>query len=258
MTVAIRDQNQPLRVGAVLGAAFHALGHHAIVMFVIAFIVIGPPDFLLADLINGYRQAAIDAGSTNRGITLLSFLITVALQSLASSALLLPVMRDREGGAAGLTESLGVLARQAPRLIGVAILYAIGLTISLVMLLVPFFFVATSWAAVPAVAAAETVGVNGAFRRGKALMQGSRTRILGIALVTFALLVMISFLTLMVGFLAVGEDAFTFTTRPGILAIDAIGSTIGGAVCGAVQCALYLELRDRKDGPSEQLDVIFS
>jgi hypothetical protein len=254
MTIAIRETNGPIRIGAVLGAAFHALGNNPLVTFGIALIVAGLPNFLIAYLINSYR----DPDSANRGLTLLSAFSTFAFQSLASSALLLPVMRDHEGRKAGLIESVSIFLLRAPRLIGVALLYAIGLTISIMMLLIPFFFVATSWAAVPAVVAAEPVSVNGAFRRGKALMEGARTRIFAIGLVTLAVMFLIAFIALMIEYLIGGESVFLLTPRPELLAIGAIGSTISGAICAAIQCALYLELRDRNDGPSQQLDTIFA
>jgi hypothetical protein len=254
VTVAIRNSNEPLRIGAVLGAAFHAIGRNFLVMIVVAAIVIGVPDFLLASALRTYQQNPME--NPHRALSMLSLLVGLGLQSLGSGALMLPVMRDREGGRAGLIETLAVFARRAPRLIAVAFLYALGLIISLMVLFIPFFFVATSWAVVPAVAAAEPVGVNGAFARGKALMQGSRTRILGVGLVALLVMGTIGFVTLIAEIIAVGEAGIGLATRA--LVMGAIGSTISGAFCAAVQCSLYLELRDRKDGPSEQLDAIFA
>jgi hypothetical protein len=54
------------------------------------------------------------------------------------------------------------------------------------------------------------------------------------------------------------ETSLDLSRTPAVLAVSAIGTTISSAFGAAVQCALYLELRARKDGPSGQLGAIFA
>jgi hypothetical protein len=257
VTVAIVDQSEPLRIGAVLGSAFRALGGNPLVVFPLMLIIVGIPDFLTSYMLDDYRRGLMEAGGNTGGITLLLFLIGSILQTLAAGALLQPVMLDREGGKAGFIESMNAFIVRAPRLIAVALLYAIGTIIGLILLLVPYFFLATSWAVVAPVAAGEAFGANAAFGRSKALAQGARTRILGIGVVTLTIMGLIGFAALIVEAFIFHETSLDLLRSPAVLAVSAIGTTISSAFCAAVQCALYLELKARKDGPSRQLGAIF-
>jgi hypothetical protein len=258
VTVAIVDQSEPLRIGAVFGRAFRALGGNLLVIFPLTLIIVGIPDFLTSYMLNDYRRGLMMTGGNTAGISLLLLLIGSILQTLASGALLMPVMRDREGGKAGFIESMHAFMVRAPRLICVALLYAIGTIIGLILLLVPYVFLAISWAVVAPVAAGETFGANAAFGRSKALVQGDRMRILGIGLVTLTIMGLIGFAALIVEAFIFRETSLDLSRTPAVLAVSAIGTTISSAFGAAVQCALYLELRARKDGPSGQLGAIFA
>jgi len=128
-------------------------------------------------------------------------------------------------------------------------------------LLVPYFFVATRWSVVGAVVASEEVGINAAFGRSSDLTDGVRLRILGLLMVSGVaqILLFALFVALLVPITGVAVALQDFTLQPAAFAMRLLWETLTIGFSAVLQCALYVALRERREGPvTSHLSEIFA
>ncbi|MBW6526454.1 hypothetical protein KZ813_06335 [Sphingomonas sp. RHCKR7] len=150
------------------------------------------------------------------------------------------------------------LATMLP-LVGVTIDYWIGVTLGVALLVVPGLIVATMWSVAMVAAVAEREGVFAALSRSRALTKGARWRVFGLFLLV-AVLYSVAFAVVGVIRTTVFGQAFVQTevTFAGVI-FSALMSTLLLPLWLALQAALYVELRDWKDGPAaDRLADIFA
>jgi hypothetical protein len=148
-----------------------------------------------------------------------------------------------------------------PQLFAAGLLAAAGSIIALLCLLVPYLFLITRWSVVGPVVASENISVNQAFGRSSQLSEDARLRILGILVlagVGESLLLMASML-LLAPFLGVEAAVQEFSLQPAALTMRILIQTLTIGFTGALHCALYVQLRERREGPlTDQLAEIFA
>ena len=154
--------------------------------------------------------------------------------------------------------SVGRVFQRAFGAIGLSLLWAIGVGIGFILLIVPGIILLMMWSvAVPALVV-EREGVFAAFSRSAELTKGARWKIFGLSLV---LLVIYWLLSLVVGL--VGLGTFNAATPGGLTVANLIGSMVTGTIFnmiwGTIQPSLYVELRQWKEGTSaESLAQVFA
>jgi hypothetical protein len=125
---------------------------------------------------------------------------TVAFAGVAKES-----VRRRHAGEA--RASLGMLIRSVRpvflRLVAVAVLTALGVTVGLLALLIPGLVLATWWAVASAVVAVEHTTVWRAFGRSRALVRGNAPRVFAVLALNFLAVVVTAGLTAVI-FLLVG------------------------------------------------------
>lgn len=143
-------------------------------------------------------------------------------------------------------------------LIALSILWAFGVMLGFVLLIVPGIILLMMWAvAVPALVV-ERQGVFSAFRRSAELTKGAKWKIFGLCLV---LLVIYLLLSTAVSF--VGLHAYTPTPQGAFSISNLVGGIVIGTVFntlwGTIQPSLYVELRQWKEGDSaDSLAKVFA
>jgi uncharacterized membrane protein len=143
-------------------------------------------------------------------------------------------------------------------LIGLSILWAIGVGIGFMLLIVPGVIFLMKWAvAVPALVV-ERGGIFAAFTRSAELTKGARWKIFGLSLL---LLVIYWLLSALVG--VVGLTMYSPTNAAGFSIANVVGTLLVGTLLnmlwGTIQPSLYVELRQWKEGGSiENLEQVFA
>jgi hypothetical protein len=249
------EEPRPLEIGTTFSNAFTLIGSHPLIVFGVSLILGALPTRLLA------WATSVPASQTFAGAKLLpslgAMVIQIIVGGMLTGAALIVAQGDKPDPAAALRPGL---QRLIP-LILVGLLYTVGCVIGLCALIVPFFFLWIRWSVVGQIVVAENIGVSAAFGRSSELTKGSRLRILGLLLLAgliqglFAVLI-----TLLVMPLAgLSADAVNLAADPAAVAVQALMETLVIGFTAAVQCALYVELKQRLDGPlTYQLSEIFA
>jgi hypothetical protein len=264
-------------IGRVLSRGFEALKADFLPYFALAFLLLGLPAFLgqyfLLSLLGpeGPLLAPTPDG-TGPPInfeTLLSpaFWGPIAATGLASlvGVLLLQIMLTRS--------TILHLSGRAPDLAGSAILAvrlalpAFGLSICVVFLLVigticvvfPALMIWCALIVALPVMVQERAGIFGSMARSRALTRGSRWRIFLLVVLLWILSMLVSGVTSAIGAATSTFDGTVLVPNLIVSGIaDGLGSTLTGLVTNILIAALYVELREVKEGTaSTQLATVF-
>jgi uncharacterized membrane protein len=124
----------------------------------------------------------------------------------------------------------------------------------MILLIVPGIMLYIRWSVAAPALVEERIGVFDALGRSSDLTDGARWKIFGLELVALVgywmfsgavAAILFSMYGGMEGMRATAATGFPLT----YYAISAVSSTITSAVWGVIQTALYVELRNWKDGP---------
>jgi uncharacterized membrane protein len=182
----------------------------------------------------------------------------LVISALVQGALTRATVSAIEGTRASFGQSLAAAVTVVLPLIGLSLLWALGVGIGFMLLIVPGIMLLMAWAvAVPSLVV-ERQGVFTAFRRSAELTKGSRWKIFGLSLV---LLVIYWVASAVIGI--VGLRPYSAASVGTITASAMIGSVIlntaFNALWGTIQSALYVELREAREGDSiESLAQVFA
>lgn len=125
-------------------------------------------------------------------------------------------------------------------LLVISILFAIGVGIGFILIIIPGLILLTIWSVVVPVEVLEHRGILGSFQRSRELVRGNGWNVFGVIVIVWVVTVAISFL---VGLLAaplghVGRDLIQWAVNVAIAPIVALSATV-----------LYLELRRAHTAP---------
>lgn len=258
-------EDRAMSIGRVFQRAISAVQLNPVVILGLALVIGALPGLLLSygffrlglGSPNAVRSGLISPSGFFAG-TFLSSLIMLILSALVQGALTRAAVTANEGQRATFGESFAAAFRVVFPLIGLSILWSIGVMIGFVLLIVPGIILLMMWAvAVPSLVV-ERQGVFAAFRRSAELTKGARWKIFGLCLV---LLVIYWLLSIIVGI--VGLGMYTPSNPAGLTIANIIGSILVGTIFntmwGTIQPSLYVELRQQKEGGSiENLEQVFA
>jgi uncharacterized membrane protein len=119
-------------------------------------------------------------------------------------------------------------------LLVISIIFAVGVGIGFVLIIIPGLFLLTIWSVVVPVEVLEHKGIVGSFERSRELVRGNGWNVFGVIVIVWIVTVAISFL---VGLLAaplghIGRDLVQWAVNVAVAPIVALSATV-----------LYLELR---------------
>jgi hypothetical protein len=260
--------DRTMSIGRVFNRALAAVKNNPAVILGLAFVIGALPSLLVTYFFvqAGFYSAASSgladgsfSPSAFAGTIFISALIGLVIAALVQAALTRATVSASEGRAATFGESLGTGFSMILPVIGLSILFGIGVMFGMILLIVPGVILALMWSvAVPALVI-ERQGVFAAFGRSADLTKGARWKIFGLVCI---LVVAYWLLSIVVGI--VGLTAYNpADSVAGITTMNLIGSavlgTISNAVWGTIQPSLYVELRQWKEGTSvEALEQVFA
>jgi len=260
--MAVDDpRTESISIGRIFERAFAVVGNNPRVVVGSAFLLSALPGLGLDATKTGLQTAFPDQGGAILAVGgLFNFVQSVILNALATGCIVHATIVDSEGARASFTASLGVSVRRLLPVIVVSILVGLVSLVGLLVIIIPGIMVAVMWAVALPVAVEERRGIFGALGRAADLTRGARWRIFGLFLVVMLAILMVSSLVGVASAALLGLSSFNaFVFSPIALIVGALWGTLITVMIATTQAALYIELRDWKDGPvDERLSDIFA
>jgi hypothetical protein len=134
----------------------------------------------------------------------------------------------------GIGELMKAVTPVLGTLLVISILFAVGVGIGFILIIIPGLFLLTIWSVVVPVEVLEHRGVLGSFERSRELVRGNGWNVFGVIVIVWVVTFMISFLVELVAAPLghVGRDLVQWAVNVAITPIVALSATV-----------LYLELR---------------
>lgn len=255
-TQAMADEGPSFSVGTVLGRAFGTLGSNPIATFGIAFLFGAVPQSLYSYFI-GSSLAAADRASSIAviAVSIASFAIYMLLSMLVQGALVRATLAHTQGEKASFAQCIGTGLSMAVPLIGLTLLLVLAVMAGMLLLLVPGVILFIMWSVAAPALVAEESGVFAALSRSRYLTKGARWRILGMQILVWVLIWLVSGvlgIIMVTGGMLPTVSNGAMQLSPSYLALSAVSNTIIIAFWSTVQASLYTSLRNWKDGPQSQ------
>jgi hypothetical protein len=256
-------QDRTVSVGRVFGLGFNTIAHNPVGTIGIALLFGSLPSTLLQVGVREYLPDIVaSVGFLGTAVAgLITFVVIMAFALITQGALLRATMAESEGKQASFGELIATGLGVALPLLGLAIVSSFGIMIGFILLFIPGVILYLMWSVAAPAVVAEKLGVFAALGRSRQLTSGARWKILGIQLI---ILVLYWILAVVVG-LAAGTAAmstdYADPTHVGaglVITMVLLGTALT-VVWGTVQAALFLELRNWKEGPrTEALAEVFA
>lgn len=265
MATAYNQMGRDVSIGRVLSRTFTAIGTNPGVMLFIAFAFGALPQ----TLISYYQQTM--AGPMRAGLILprdyFTLVVLVALANLMLSlivqgGLVRATMTAAEGDRATIGECLAAGIRRALPLLGVALLSALGIGFGFLLLIVPGVILFLMWVVAIPVTVVERYGVIGSLSRSAELTSGARGKIFALMLIVWVMMIVATMISGAAMVAIYGVQGLAQAVQDGVpiafLIVKALVSTVVTVFASAIPTAIYVELREWKEGPiGQSLSDIF-
>jgi hypothetical protein len=254
---AVAVEERRMSIARVFERGFATIGSNPVTMFGIAFLFSALPGTLITYGAEFVQQPMLE--DLGVGATIVIWIATVLLAiifgMITQGALVRATIAYSEGRKASFGESIMAGLVVVLPLIGLGILLSLAVGLGMVLLFVPGVMLYIMWSVASPALVAEREGVFAAFSRSRFLTSGARWKIFAMQLVIIVISTMVSS--------GLGVMLLAFNGTEGMaamgqslplwyLAVNVVIQTIVAAIWGALQTALYVELRDWKDGPDTQ------
>jgi hypothetical protein len=185
---------------------------------------------------------------------LVQWFFSLAIGALVLGALTRPVIAADAGRKAGVGETFAALGSSLIPLIVLGVLTGIATVIASTLLIVPGIIVFLLWVVAAPALVDEREGVFLALSRSQELTEGARWKTFAIVLILIAVSIVLMFLT---GLFAVLLRSLMFGPNFELWRLGLLGllSTMANVIWGTVQVALFVELREWKEGGPNLGDV---
>ena len=232
----------------------------------IAFLCGALPSVLINLAVRSVQTASVMARIGFSGmiaLSLLSLVIGIVLNAITQGALVRATVAHSRGRESSFGESITAGLVVIIPLIAASILNAIAVGVGFVLLIVPGIMLYCRWAVIAPIVVEERTGPIAAFGRSAALTDGARWKVLGLtALVVVGAWIvqgaLAGALIATLGFRSLGTAPGNFGASLGYLVVTVLVATLVSCVWSVLVSALYVELRDWKDGPPvETLAEVF-
>lgn len=248
------DQNAGrVSIERIFGRAFGILGANAPVVFGATILFGFLPQLIAIVLLASLMLAGLSVG-TIMAMIVIGVLVGLVPYALVAGCVTRAMTAYSQGRKASFGECVEVAFRRVVPVFVVSILFGLAFLVGS-LLLIPAVLVGVTWAVVVPVAVEEPVGIGAAFGRAASLTRGARWTVLGLVLLVFVMAIGIGVVTSLISvpFSIVGQG------NPIALIISLVAGVFEAALWASIQAALYVELRESKEGPIEaKLDAIFA
>jgi len=266
-TAVAQEGDRSVSIGRIFSRAFATIGTNPVATLGIAFLFSALPSLGLlygAQYLQSFWAENLDllGPGTIMGMLVFTSLVYILLWTITQGALVRATVAYSEGRKASIGESVMAGLRVAIWLFLLAVMTAVAFVIGMILLIVPAVILYVMWSVAAPALVEERLGPIEALGRSRYLTRGTRWKVFGLILI---LVVMYWLFVALVGLISVMTSgglaelaASGSNLSPVDVAINLVSSTIIAGVGGVMHSALFVELRDWKDGPqTEALADIF-
>jgi uncharacterized membrane protein len=257
-TIAETEIDRQMSAGRAIDLAFATIRHNPGVTLGLALLIGAIPGLLLA-----YASSLIPAPAMNEvgtafwSVMALSIIGGMVISALTQAFLTRATVAQAEGRKASFGECIKAgLAMFAP-LVGLAILYSLAFGFGLLLLIVPGVIVMVAWSVAGPALIEEGGGIFESIRRSNDLTRGARWKIFSLMIAVGLIASLVSGAVEMTVGIDDSDPLATFS-NPTYLLLSTLVGTIFSLISGTIQSAIYVELRDWKEGPATaRLEEVF-
>ena len=232
-------------IGRVLTNTFGVISRNPVVFLGLSFLVVAIPQALL-QLAMGVGDPADQAASMVAffespaliisGIA--GWFVLIILSVLLQATFIVATVNDLGGRPVNIGECITQALRKLLPLIGLGILFTIGIMVGFVLLVIPGIILYLMWIIAAPVMMAEDKGILDSFKRSAELTKGSKRWILLLLIIFFVLAMIIG---------GIGGAIGIFSASAAII-VGLITNTIVGSLQSAGIASIYVDLRTAKEG----------
>ncbi|QDZ08565.1 hypothetical protein FPZ24_14705 [Sphingomonas panacisoli] len=250
-------------IGRILSRAFGAITGNPGVTLSIALLFGALPQagftYLQRVLVRSDRIGPLNTATIVAAVLSAAF-VGIVLALVVQGGLVRATMAEMEGDHASFGQCVASGFSRILPMLGIGILVSIGLCVGLLLLVVPgIIFYLMYTVAVP-VTVVERRGVIASMSRSGDLTKGARGIIFALMLIVWAVTIGTGLLSGVGSTAIVGMDGMTPAAREWLaFAVDVVATTLVTVFSSAIPTALYVELREWKEGPiTDTLSEIFA
>ncbi|WAC24132.1 hypothetical protein [Blastomonas sp. SL216] len=245
------SQPAEFSISNVFSNTFGVIARNAALFLGLSLIIVGLPQLGIGMFVTPSLAdpTALLGGPTAIVSSIVGYVLFLFLSIILQASLIVASANDIAGRPVNFGECVSRAIGKLLPLIGLGIVVAIGISIGLVMLIIPGIILYLMWmVAVPAMMV-ENLSVSDALSRSSALTKGSRLKLLGLIIV---FIIFSTIIGIPIGIISLISPSLSVVS-------SAVLSTVSAAVGAAGIAAVYIELRGTKEGASsEQLASVFA
>jgi hypothetical protein len=244
------DAEAKVDISRVLNNTFGVIGRNPVVFLGLSFLIVGLPNALFQTAQGTWTTGSAGFNfSANYSAQGLEFILLMLLSVLLQATLIVATINDLAGKQFSFSDCLSKALHKLLPLIGLGILFSIGISIGFVLLVVPGVILYLMWIVSAPAMMSEDLGVIDSMKRSAELTSGSKRMI-------FVLMLVYVVLAFVLGlFIAFFGSISTIFLAVATIAV----STITGALQGAGIASIYVDLRTAKEGTdTSSLAEVFS
>ena len=256
-TQAAEPRGDTISVGRVLSRGFSVIAANPMVIVGIALGLGAVPGVALAAISQSLDGSGGAAAVTFGAVTSATSLVSAVLSLVVHAALIRATVAQIDDRPAGAVECLIMALRVLLPLIVLSIVVFLCTMFGLTLFFVPGIMVYVIWSVASPALVEERDGIGAALGRSRELTKGARWPVFGLQLI-----ILIAYFGV-AGSLGAGAIAGTgvgaLPLSIGWVIANAVVTSLASMVWSTVQAALYVELRDWKDGPTaDRLAEVFA
>jgi hypothetical protein len=261
-TVAAADRNGKISVGRVFSRAFETIQRNAFLVIGIALLLGAIPRALVTYVFSTLAPNALDPAFmlTQRGAAAIAgiFFVDLLIGAIVQASIIHATVAHRDGRRVTFSECLDAAADVLVPLVGLSVLYILGLILGFVLLIVPGLMAWCMWFVAKPVLVTERTSIRQAFKRSKELTAFEGWKILGILLILLSVDGVGSEVARLLGQAIDGGDPMVALPLSYLLVLIPF-STLGYVLWSTLQASAYVELRIAKEGPIRgHLEQVFA
>jgi len=245
------SQAADFSISNVFSNTFGVIARNAPLFLGLSLIIVGVPQLLIGLLFTPETGDPMALINNPAAIftSMIGYIVFLFLSIVLQASLIVASANDLAGKPVNFSECVSRAVAKLFPLIGLGIVVAIGVSIGLLLLIVPGIILYLMWMiAVPAMMV-ESLGVSASLSRSSALTKGSRWKLLGLIVV---FLIFSTIVGIPIGVLSMISPSMSVVS-------GALISAVSAAVGAAGIAAVYIELRGSKEGTSsDQLASVFA
>lgn len=180
------------------------------------------------------------AAEPTGGVALLSMIVTVVFESLASAAVIAVVSERYMGRSITAGEALSRIWSRIGTVVGTSIVYSFIVAVGFLLLIIPGFYFATRFFAMMPAVVIENYNSSTSQKRSSQLTDGSKMRVFGLFVVAWIIYLVLLGVAMGIGVGIFGEVAGVVIARILMAAVYPF--------LGIIVTLLYYDLRIRNEG----------